>query len=60
MNATKESGGRGLLVIIAAFNEERAIAGVVSPLRHRGYDVVVVDDGSKDSTAARALEAGGS
>lgn len=58
MNANPESGIQGLIVIIAAFNEERAIAEVVSPLRHRGYDVVVVDDGSRDSTSTRALDAG--
>jgi len=58
VSATKETGGRRLLVIIAAFNEERAISDVVSPLRDRSYDVLVVDDGSRDSTAARALKSG--
>ena len=58
MNASQECSVDSLLVIIAAFNEERAIAEVVSPLRQRGYDVVVVDDGSRDATSARASDAG--
>lgn len=49
---------RPLLVIIAAFNEERVIADVVVSLRERSYDVVVVDDGSADATAERARAAG--
>ncbi|MBT9160123.1 MAG: Polyprenol monophosphomannose synthase [Dehalococcoidia bacterium] len=47
-----------LLVVIAAFNEERAIKDVVSGLRALGHDVVVVDDGSGDETSASALSAG--
>src|SRR5262249_13055315 len=45
-------------IVIAAFNEGRAIANGVDGLR-RGYcNVVVVDDGSADDTAQRAAEAG--
>lgn len=48
------------LVIIPAYNEEESIAAVVREARAelRGADVVVVDDGSADTTAQRALEAG--
>lgn len=48
------------LVIIPAYNEERSIAAVVREARAAlvGADVVVVDDGSADSTAQRALAAG--
>lgn len=49
---------RELVVVIAAFNEQEAIGGVVAGLRQSNVDVVVVDDGSKDQTAARASEAG--
>lgn len=49
----------GVWVVIAAYNEENAIAGVVSELRRRYANVVVVDDGSTDGThaAARAVAA---
>jgi glycosyltransferase involved in cell wall biosynthesis len=41
-------------VVIAAFNEAQVIRGVVGEVAARGYAVVVVDDGSRDDTAARA------
>jgi len=44
--------------VIPAFNEEAAIAGVVAGCRAQGLPVYVVDDGSRDATAARAREAG--
>ena len=55
-----------LSVIIPAFNEERKIAGDVSAalafFTEAGLDgeVIVVSDGSSDSTAAEAAKAGGS
>jgi glycosyltransferase involved in cell wall biosynthesis len=45
-------------VVIAAYNEASMIARVVSEVRHAGYRVVVVDDGSKDATAHNARTAG--
>lgn len=48
-----------LWVVIAAFNEEQVIGGVVKDLHKHGYkQVVVVDDGSNDRTADIAREAG--
>jgi len=41
-------------------NEEAVIADVVASVRRGGWSVVVVDDGSRDGTAARALVAGAS
>jgi glycosyltransferase involved in cell wall biosynthesis len=47
-------------VVIPAFNEQEAIAEVVARVRARGGwgEVLVVDDGSTDLTAARAEQAG--
>lgn len=52
-------------IIIPAYNEEDAIAGVVKNVRavlektKRGdFEILVVDDGSADRTAALAMEAG--
>ena len=46
-------------VVIPAFNEEEAIGGVVREIpRHLINEVIVVDNGSTDSTATRAQEAG--
>lgn len=49
-----------VLVIIPAFNESETIADVVESVRTQtpGYDVLVVDDGSSDDTAAIARRAG--
>lgn len=50
---------RGLL-ILPAWNEARSIAAVVAECRDKapGYDVLVIDDGSTDATAALAAAAG--
>ena len=47
-------------VIIPAFNEEEAIAGLVTALRacDSWHEIIVIDDGSEDATAQRAAEAG--
>jgi polyprenyl-phospho-N-acetylgalactosaminyl synthase len=39
-----------IFVVIPAYNESSAIAATVTPLIKAGYSVVVVDDGSTDST----------
>lgn len=48
----------GLLVIIPAFNEEATIAEVVDGVLALNCDVLVVDDGSSDSTSELASNAG--
>ena len=49
-------------VIIPAYNEENAVGDVVSQVRQVldavEHEVIVVDDGSTDSTSRKALEAG--
>jgi polyprenyl-phospho-N-acetylgalactosaminyl synthase len=49
---------RDIAVVIAAYNEGTAIATVVSGLLGRAGTIIVVDDGSRDETAALALAAG--
>ena len=46
------------VIIIPALNEEAAISGVVGSVRHLVDQVIVVDNGSTDQTAARAAAAG--
>ena len=43
-------------VVIGAYNEETRIGQVLEGLRPAGWNVVVVDDGSRDGTAAVALK----
>lgn len=52
--------GARTLIILLAYNEEASIAATVRELRGQlpAVDVLVVDDGSRDATAARAREAG--
>jgi len=45
-------------IVIAAFNEAGRVGRVVQEVRARYSDVIVVDDGSIDATAAEAMEAG--
>lgn len=48
----------GVWVVMAAYNEGAVVAGVVRPLVDAGYQVVVVDDGSRDETASGARNGG--
>lgn len=47
-----------LAVVIPALDEEARIAAAVASSRAPGVEVLVVDGGSRDATAARAREAG--
>jgi polyprenyl-phospho-N-acetylgalactosaminyl synthase len=48
----------GVWVIVPAYNEARVVAGVISELKREGCRVVVVDDGSSDTTGKIAAECG--
>lgn len=52
--------GERVLVLVPAWNEERNVARTVQEIRGASdlYDVVVIDDGSVDATAAAARGAG--
>lgn len=45
-----------VLVIIPAYNEQDAIVSTVNNVRGAGYDYVVVNDGSRDSTLQICIE----
>jgi glycosyltransferase involved in cell wall biosynthesis len=45
-------------VVIAAYNEARAIERVIADVRHCSFSAVLVDDGSSDATAEVAERAG--
>lgn len=47
-----------VIVVIPAYNEEKHIADVIKRTRNSGWPVVVIDDGSGDSTARLAEAAG--
>lgn len=48
-----------IFVVIAAYDEEKAISDVVRGLKKEGYNnVIVVDDGSNDNTYREAQKAG--
>ena len=47
-----------VVVVIPACEEEASIAAIVAGCRPHAASVIVVDDGSRDATAARAKEAG--
>ena len=50
-----------VLVIVPAYNEEATIGSVIAQVRAAlpEGDIVVVDDGSRDATAARVRASGG-
>ena len=58
-SATLRRGAQSIAAVIPAFNEEKHIGDVVRRTRAKLDHVLVVDDGSKDATAAEARTAGG-
>src|SRR4029450_752722 len=52
------SPGNTIWVVVAAYNEARVIAAVIGDLLRAGYQVVVVDDGSRDAPARVAAHEG--
>ncbi|MEW5763158.1 MAG: glycosyltransferase family 2 protein [Bacillota bacterium] len=55
----RAEGRPRVLVIIPAYNEEKSVGDVVRAVRRQGIpDVLVVNDGSSDGTAAAAAGAG--
>jgi len=49
---------RPVWIVVAAYNEATTVATVVADIVGRGYQVVVIDDGSNDGTGLKARTAG--
>ncbi|MEM5828341.1 MAG: glycosyltransferase family 2 protein [Candidatus Aenigmatarchaeota archaeon] len=47
-----------IVAIVPAYNEEKTISEVVKRLKNQNFEVIVVDDCSKDKTFQKAKEAG--
>ena len=47
-----------VLVVVPAWNEQASIAKVISELKTRGFEVLVIDDGSTDETSFIARQSG--
>jgi polyprenyl-phospho-N-acetylgalactosaminyl synthase len=56
--SARRDGRTGVWVVIAAYNEARAIGPVLASVRGMGFNIVVVDDGSSDDSADLARNAG--
>ncbi len=53
-------GEKKVSIIIPAYNEEKTIAEIISRIKglHSSAEIIVINDGSTDKTAAAALESG--
>lgn len=60
MNSRLSGSTKKVIVLIPAYNEEKKIASVISSIKnlHPDFDVLVVDDGSGDSTFSKATAVG--
>lgn len=54
----KPSGRSRTWIVVPAYNEAQVIADVLTELRSRGWNVIVVDDGSEDATSSVARRCG--
>ncbi|MEM4525962.1 MAG: glycosyltransferase family 2 protein [Methanothermobacter sp.] len=50
MAMAKRANPKDVTIIVPAYNEEKTILRVLGKLKDRGYTIIVVDDGSTDST----------
>jgi glycosyltransferase involved in cell wall biosynthesis len=48
----EETGGIELALLIPAYNEEKYIEGVIENSSKYGMDIIIIDDGSTDTTAS--------
>lgn len=57
---TQRGTGPAVSIVVPAYNEEHGIAGVIGELRRLdpSWEILIVDDGSTDGTAASAESAG--
>lgn len=46
----------GIFLVVPAYNEERTVSQIIEGIAERGYNVVLVNDGSADSTLELATE----
>ncbi|MCQ2737749.1 MAG: glycosyltransferase family 2 protein [archaeon] len=46
----------GVYVVVPAYNEETTVSWVIEELANRGYNIILVNDGSKDNTLKNAME----
>jgi glycosyltransferase involved in cell wall biosynthesis len=51
-------GGKRVVIVIPAYNEERSIIAVIRGLKQQGFARLVVDDGSSDRTSELARQEG--
>jgi glycosyltransferase involved in cell wall biosynthesis len=64
MEKAKRDGDISISVVLPAYNEEAAVGPQVEAIRHvlsthgMVHEIIVVDDGSEDQTAERALQVG--
>lgn len=47
-----------ICVVIPTYNEAKTITALINQIRLQGFEIVVVDDGSKDNTAIIAADSG--
>ena len=47
---TKDENTKGVYVVVPAYNEEKTVSEVIEKIASRGYNVVLVNDGSADNT----------
>ena len=45
-----------IFVVVPAYNEEKTVSQVIEGIAKEGYNVVLVNDGSKDDTLNLAIE----
>ena len=56
MSNLNSESTEGIFLVVPAFNEEKTVSQIIEGIAEKGYNVILVNDGSADSTLELATE----
>lgn len=56
MSNTDSENKKDIYLVVPAFNEEKTVSEIIEGIAEKGYNVILVNDGSKDKTLDLAIE----
>ena len=56
MSSLNSDIAKDIYLVVPAFNEEKTVSQIIEGIAEKGYNVILVNDGSKDKTLELAIE----